>query len=404
MAAFLRILGMGLWLTRSTVKLMWWILKILVIGLLLVLSLLTTNAYVTGSYYMSQDIEKDAQNALNAARQMAGSGLLKAEPRLTAAARWQAEYMSEKDEVKHVRVKDKGLLSLMETPDDRRIMAMYHGGGSEVLALQIGDDPLGPTRRLLNAPYHRVSMLDPNVTEFGSGTVLTNKKGFPVTYGAFELGGYRSDKTSSVIVWPTNGAVNIPSSFRPASEDPSPAPGKANVGYILSVQVGHGNSLTPKSFTLVHAKTGTIISGEVRSSANDKELSAGAVLFIPDKPLLEGEKYEAHFTGAANFGLIDKSWAFTTQFPKKYSITRSKALVKLGEPAQFLLEGPATKFICTRTSPKAKASIVWLDSEHINVTIDRCENPICAVQVMLAKSRGCAVPIVISGILLDKHH
>jgi len=262
---------------------------------------------------MSKD-ETLALTHLNQLRISAGANAVVALPTLMHAAKIQAEYTVEVGELQHVRKKHKGLFNLLETLGGRLNSSFYFSHGTESMGQSEGRNPDLSVNYLLKAPYHRIPLLDPGITQIGLGLLPYTEQNGNWLALVFEIGGYT--ESPSVVVWPASG-TEVPCAFQPSDELPNPAPEAKDglVGYIVTVEIASAlnKELSTQHFSMVDNATQTEIKGRIASSSSDTHMPSNAVAFIPEKPLLSGHTYGVSFKGYAEDSPISKSWTFSAR-------------------------------------------------------------------------------------------
>lgn len=159
---------------------------------------------------------------------------------------------------------------------------------------------------LIDAPYHRSSMLNPTAIEVGIGIKLG-----PEGRTVADLG-YSRSGVKSTYVYPYNGQINVPVSWL-ALESPNPlAPfGKegTKVGYPISIST---TGFVDTIFTAATIKDASGVDVPFYKS-DATNTSRGTVVLTPKSPLAYNTTYTVTFTGSANgVGTIQKTWSFTT--------------------------------------------------------------------------------------------
>lgn len=336
--------------------------------------------------------ELSALTALNGARVNAGASPLLTDWRLTLAARRQAQHIAETDEIAHTRTSNKGIFDSQAEPESRLASVFYFDRGAEALGRSFVADPSHVVASLLDAPYHRIALLDPAVHVTGVGLTAHPGKGTELLDAAFTLGGYPDTPSPSIVVWPASGAQNVPAYFLPGVESPNPAPESKAVGYILTVQAATDQSLVPASFVLREKVTGEVVPGRVASSATDSNMLPQAVAFIPASPLKWSKAYFVEFAGKTGFGPVSKSWEFHTAKAPAFSL-KLKQEARPGDALLLTQTSPVQPtHICYLTSPGAQVALTRVSSDQFQIRVSDCGANSCAVKVFIAASPGCSTP------------
>lgn len=306
----------------------------------------------------------NALNHLNAIRTKAGLPTVTLNPFLTKAASNHANYLGingPSDGHSEVPSK-KGFTG------ESFISRIANAGAGDTFKYTYVDEGVTFTANTLNegieglidAPYHRDALLDPNLTQVGFGHV-----------GSIVAINYAIEGSSTQsAVYPYDGQQDVPVSFYGASENPNPLEGTgiATSGYVINYKLP--NSPSSLSATLKNSKSVSlpVIIKKSPYTAQTREYGYQNWFIIPKSPLSKGETY----TVTAG----DKTWSFTTtgaavtktpvvndQAPRKFSATDvgvriDGKYVELSPKAQVLSN---STFIPLRGVFEAMgASIKWL--------------------------------------------
>ncbi|WP_256758164.1 S-layer homology domain-containing protein [Cohnella sp. WQ 127256] len=252
----------------------------------------TTDIKVTiESYKYTQD-ELDGLDYLNAVRTKVGLSKVKLDPYLIKAAQNHAKYLFT-NTVSLFELHDEvpgnsGFTGV--TPADRANFVGASGYDHVGEAIFMGNGTIiTGVRSLIEVPYHRMTLISPNLTSIG----LAKEGGSVVGSLGNEKG------NSSVTVYPYDGQKNVPVAF-PGGEVPNPLEqfGVERSGFIISYQQKDLGS--NPSFSLKDSKGNDV---PVFSESNQM-YSPDALLLIPKENL----KYSETYTATVN----NKSWSFTT--------------------------------------------------------------------------------------------
>ncbi|KRF07163.1 hypothetical protein ASG89_17615 [Paenibacillus sp. Soil766] len=180
------------------------------------------------------------------------------------------------------------------------------GGVGEVVHY-IPNDNNQAIQGLIDAPYHRVLMLDPNAFEVGIGIHLA-----PPVSTVANIGYVNSD-TKTVSYYPYPNQQGVPTYWH-ANETPNPLQphGKAGakVGYPITVSVTGFGDVTFINATIKDA-SGT----DIPFYLTDKNNSGrGSIVITPKSPLSPNTTYTVNFNGSTEgLGDFQKTWSFTTK-------------------------------------------------------------------------------------------
>lgn len=192
-----------------------------------------------------------------------------------------------------------------QEPNDRMTLFGHVGSNFEVVSMG-GTDAADGVRGLWDAPYHRISMMQPGPGIMGAS--------FKDTY--FTMDGQGSPRDGAFVSPPANGR-DIPALWH-NREFPDPTrsfdDASKDLGYPIVMNV-YGKDVKKLSILSCKVSTG---SGEdvpryELSSDNDEHLN-NSVIIIPKKPLGARSTYSVNLRVRDNNGKIyEKAWSFTTK-------------------------------------------------------------------------------------------
>lgn len=240
---------------------------------------------------------------------------------LTNAALNHSEYLnrnsSSAKDLTHQQKKGlKGFTGIY--PRDRASYYKYENPYVAELYLDSDKSIINGVIQLLNNPYNRVHLLNPNYTDIGIA-----KTGDKLV---ILLGGPKSNKKEDV-VYPLKNQEKISTDWTPTKEDGERDPywlkqgAEPPYGYPISYTAY--SSLKVKKFTIDNS-SGIInksnndenIRRIIMTPAKDEELSR-TILILPLEPLASDTEYEVNLKGTVTFAnntkkYIDEKWRFTT--------------------------------------------------------------------------------------------
>jgi len=239
----------------------------------------------------------NVQNALanfNKVRISAGLTPVELDPFLTKAAQNHAAYISANNDISHSEVPGNKGFTGLKLRD--RLIAAGAGDTFNYTDLNEGIDywkksALEAMNNLIDAPYHRIAIVHPQLTQIGVGI---SGDAFVFTYA---LGG----KSSDISIYPYPNQTGVPVSFN-GLEEPNPLAGTgiSTSGYVVTISAPNSVSV---SGSIVNSKDVSIpvINKKKEYSATN---SYSDWLIIPKKDLSPGETYTVTAAG--------KTWSFTT--------------------------------------------------------------------------------------------
>ena len=279
--------------------------------------------------YAGATEELAAFNLLNAERSRCGFGMLAQNSQLEVAAKGHADWLLTNNYSGHFQVTGTPLFTGV-TPDDRRLAAGYSGSGTEneydSNGAKSGQGIVG-IRRLLNAPYHLVSMMG-GYRDVGIAVRDKSDLGLPNTrhvlnidFGVQRSAAMQAPAAGSIRTYPCAGSSLIGHSL--TNESPNPVPGRnlgaSPLGTSVAVVIDVGHTLVISTATMANAVTGAAV--VVRSpitGANDPNAVPGLTYlrsnegFISaDAPLDAGTDYKVTITGSDNGVAFRQPVSFT---------------------------------------------------------------------------------------------
>ena len=195
-------------------------------------------------------------------------------------------------------------------PGQRMTAAGYSArfGGGEVMAFL--NSPQGSVDTWINSVWHRTPMLDP----------WTGDMGYGATAGCDVMDFGTSSTTApndTVLLYPYDGQVNVPTSFNGMYEGPMP-PAPTTGWPSASVITVYGKMLNLTEHVLTKDGDTTPIAHTLMDT-NNPEVDAGYKLYLrttaflySDKPFEANTKYRVKIVGTHTGGALNVEWTFTT--------------------------------------------------------------------------------------------
>lgn len=239
----------------------------------------------------------------NRFRSSLGLPLLRPDRRLMAAANGHSKYHAANGSTGHFEVEGKpGFLGV--GPTERVEAYGYSGGCYE--SLSFGEGSIQASFQcLIDAPYHRLPLMQPGELGFGSGFA---KERLTLV---FELAAQRG-----TVVYPFDGQTDVPLAWS-RSERPSPLRIHAGAEVIVGFPITLAHFAQDQKLKVDSAELKTA-SGEavpyfLNTPQNDPWLKNSAIL-IPKKPLRANTQYVVTFAGSSEGGEpVARTWKFTTR-------------------------------------------------------------------------------------------
>lgn len=241
--------------------------------------------------------------SLSRVRAMAGLPPLDCAPRLEAAATAHAGYMAMNGEFGHVEIEGHAGFT-GETPRRRVERVEFEGEtGGEVVSQQQRAPSIDSAFGYMNSVYHRAMLLRIETTTFGYGESGAGS--------VLELG-RREDahQQAQEVIWPPDGATNVPTTFHAASELPNPVAPLEVAGSPISLITGHPlEGLSGKITGPDGAVDAELITAKSDSA---KLVRAGEAHLVPRSPLSPNTEYFVQFTFREGAATITSESSFVT--------------------------------------------------------------------------------------------
>lgn len=263
-------------------------------------------------------MEQEGIQYLNRIRTENGLSKLSLDKALSYSAQSHSNYLVKYKAVSHLQtmVTDKAAFTGFY-PEDRA--EYYHYDSDEIgemISFQT-NSPRNAVEKLLDAPYHRATMLNPNFTEVGVGFNDTND-GFNPT--VINLGDEDGTQTiEGPVLYPYANQKEVKTSWY-ANESPNPLRfwnlHKVNVGYPISISFYGENKgkLIARSATLKD-ENGNNVPFYLVDGEKDGTLSS--IFIIPKQALKRGTTYtvDVKAENVSKYSKktpVSKKWSFTT--------------------------------------------------------------------------------------------
>jgi hypothetical protein len=192
-------------------------------------------------------------------------------------------------------------------------------------------------RSWIDAPYHRLPLLDANTRHVGCAATERQVDGRLYAAEVLEMAATWKDTTKRISAYPGPGQTGVPVSFNRCQEHPTPFGGTCDparpiqpVGYVVTIQADgyYAMKIQGIAFSKGSARTPVDIHRAVRyrtskstvaSSAVDTNLPANAAMLAAKAPLAPATTYNVRVSGyvqATKGGtwvqFRTRAWSFTT--------------------------------------------------------------------------------------------
>lgn len=171
--------------------------------------------------------------------------------------------------------------------------------------------PVAAVRQFIGSFYHRMPLIDPNISEVGIGYYKT-QDGYSITLvdarGEYD---WKNDTTTRMVVFPGENQQNVPYKFQRERPQPIPDSLSWNAGFPITVYLHRSYNLKDFQFTLKDG-LGRVVDcylGTPQNPFTDFPQTR-TVCAIPKKFLMIGDTYTAEFKCTSGSKVIYKKWNF----------------------------------------------------------------------------------------------
>lgn len=224
-----------------------------------------------------------ARTAIARVRAMAGLSPLRCDAAASESARGHCGYVVANGVFTHVQSPSGKRFTGVTFGDRLRSASFTESPAGEVLANLRGDQAILGRDGFLNSVYHRALFLRTETTSFGYGG-----EGDCAT---IDFGRGPSDPGDRTVIWPPDGARNVPPEFWSSRELPNPLPGTTVVGAPITVT--RASAFSQHSAALVGPNGQVDAAVLVASTDPNKLVRRGEVHVVPLAPLAPHTTYRA---------------------------------------------------------------------------------------------------------------
>lgn len=258
-------------------------------------------------------MELEAANHLNSIRRTLGLSVLSINHSLTTAVQSHSNFLQLNQFIGHCQNKNyPGFIGV--TPQDRAVFFGYGGMATE--GIDYGtSSPRMSVEGLLDAPYHRLGLVNPNDREVGAGFSL---KPYNMVLNTGTPGARNDDQT---IRYPYSNQVNVKSSWFVA-ESPNPLASyhkdHVYVGYPISLSFHDAKTRELRLLSaMLKDSAGREVPHYIVDSSRESELKKH-VFLIPQTPLQPGVTYQVKIEAQrllmdGSIRPVSEAWSFTTR-------------------------------------------------------------------------------------------
>ncbi|MDU5144023.1 MAG: CAP domain-containing protein [Paenibacillus dendritiformis] len=269
---------------------------------------------------------KASLDLINSLRSAANLSVLKFDESLQKAAQAHANYATAHRSMTHIEGKEKAGFSGALPSQRAEAFGYPNISVGEVIAPTF-DEPARGTQFLIDAPFHRVTLLSPNLDEVGIGVADDYTV---INPGTKKFGEMLKDR--DIVYYPYNGQMEIPT-FWLANESPNPLSyynqQGAKVGYPISISTSYGNKLIHHSAAITDAsgKSVDYYLVDVNRQGADE-----VILLIPKKPLQGNTTYTVTASFSETNSFNEEKGIPATEFTKTWTFTTTKAAAVPNNP------------------------------------------------------------------------
>lgn len=236
-------------------------------------------------------------------RAMAGLPPLDCVDALDKSATAHAAYMAENGEFSHAEIRGRpGFTGV--TPAERLERARFEGAaGGEIMSQQRGAASVDSGFGYMNSVYHRAMLLRVETTAFGYGD---SEAGSVIDLGRPEDAHQQAQR----VVWPPDGATNVPTTYHAGNEAPNPVAPIEEAGSPISLMTGA--SLEDVDAVL-SGPNGRVDAALVTAKSDPAKLiRAGEAHLVPKAPLAPNTTYVVLFAFRQSGKGVALKTSFTT--------------------------------------------------------------------------------------------
>jgi hypothetical protein len=258
----------------------------------------------------------------------AGLGMLAQDARLDEAAQAHVDWEIVNDSFSHIETA--GSLGFLGVNwfDRDRAKGYAPLGGSEVMAA--GSPPVKAVDGLMNVLYHRAALLEFDPVDVGIGW---STPGMPdmatplvIDFASPDDGSIRSagqlaqSFIEGVVVWPLNGAQDLPTHMGNEVPNPVPAEEVGLLGTPASISVYRDQKIEAVTFTMSEDESNVGVPAVVLTSENDPAhiIAQSFIGLVPTAALKINTTYRIDFVGSiaqpgSDVGApYSRTWRFNT--------------------------------------------------------------------------------------------
>jgi hypothetical protein len=192
-------------------------------------------------------------------------------------------------------------------------------------------------RSWVDAPYHRLPLMDANTRHIGCSASQRVVGGRTYAAEVLEMAATWKDTTRRITVYPASGQTGVPTAFNRCQEHPTPFGGPCdaahpvqNVGYVVTLQADGYRALKIQGIGFSRGSSGSPVAihravryrttkSTVAASSVDTNLPATAAMLAATAPLAAKTRYNVRVSGyvqASKGGkwvqFKTRTWSFTT--------------------------------------------------------------------------------------------
>jgi uncharacterized protein YkwD len=253
---------------------------------------------------------KKALDRVNAYRKLAGLKPVELDEAMSRGCLKHARYL----------VINEGHVALqgLKAHDEDKSLPGYSDEGraaGKASDIAIGDyEPLDGVDSWLATLYHRVPILEPNLTRIGFGCARGRKQGWVTVMNVSS--GRKEGPRPHAVFYPVDAQIAVPVNFPNGGEEPNPIPDDkaGRAGFPITSTFPQNEPLKNASAKLTDAKGAEVACwfSSPEKPANPTFPQGSTVCLIPKAPLAPQTTYHVHLQGQLAGKAWQKKWQFTT--------------------------------------------------------------------------------------------
>jgi len=256
-----------------------------------------------------QDPEALALERINFYRKTAGLEPVANDPDLGKGCSLHAQYLVKNSN--HPSVEGLGMHK--EDPKFPGYSKEGETAGAASVVFPTGD-PVGAVDKWIASLFHRVPLLDPQLTKVGFGFAKGGKWGGYVVVDSIH-GRMFDKKFTEPVLFPADGQKNVPLTFAPEYPDPIPEHKEKPAGYPITVLLPGENNVKDVTATVkdpAGKEVPLYVSSPENPAAGQGQFQRNTICLIAKTPFKPSTTFTVNIKAMVDKKEWTKTWSFTT--------------------------------------------------------------------------------------------